>query len=234
MKTIRQFAHLARIENSFKIAAASSLAISAAAMIPAAPAQAISFTNGELDFGVFTSPFAAGVNPVPGNFFDVTFNPGGVTSIFSATGSFSPTFTSGTIIGSNSPTVRFTNAGGNTYSLNQDLVINFSAATPTSFTLRQGSTFTQTSTINTLSGLNTGSGLQLATNAGSFFSNGSNNSTIPTLSFSFTDTGVPSGGLFIAQATPTNVPEPFAVIGTIVGGTAAFRMRKKLVSLNKH
>jgi hypothetical protein len=234
MKTIRQFAYLARIENSFKIAAASSLAISVAAMIPAAPAQAITFTTGELDFGVFTSPFAASVNPVPGNFFDVTFNPGGVTSIFSATGSFSPTFTSGTTIGSNSPTVRFTNAGGNTYSLSQDLTINFSAATPTTFTLRQGSTFTQTSTINTLSGLNTGSGLQLATNAGSFFSNDGNNTTIPTLSFSFTDTGVPSGGLFIAQATPTNVPEPFAVIGTIVGGTAAFRMRKKLVSLNKH
>jgi hypothetical protein len=234
MKTIKQFARLASIKNSFKIAAASSVAISAAAMIPAAPAQAISFTTGELDFGVFTSPFASGVNPVPGNFFDVTFNPGGVTSIFTATGSFSPTFTSGTTIGSNSPTVRFTNAGGNIYSLNQDLVINFSAATPTSFTLRQGSTFAQTSILNTLNGLNTGSGLQLATNAGSFFSNGGDISTVPTLSFSLTDTGIPSGGLFIAQATPTNVPEPFTVIGTIVGGTAAFRMRKKLANLNQN
>ncbi|MCY7337684.1 MAG: PEP-CTERM sorting domain-containing protein [Chamaesiphon sp.] len=26
----------------------------------------------------------------------------------------------------------------------------------------------------------------------------------------------------------TAVPEPFTIIGTIIGGTAAFRMRKKL------
>jgi hypothetical protein len=30
----------------------------------------------------------------------------------------------------------------------------------------------------------------------------------------------------------TQVPEPFTVIGTLVGGTAAFRMRKKLKSVN--
>jgi hypothetical protein len=31
-----------------------------------------------------------------------------------------------------------------------------------------------------------------------------------------------------AVASTTSVPEPFTVIGTLVGGTAAFRMRKKL------
>jgi hypothetical protein len=31
----------------------------------------------------------------------------------------------------------------------------------------------------------------------------------------------------------TSVPEPFTVIGTIVGGTAAFRMRKKLKAISK-
>jgi hypothetical protein len=30
-----------------------------------------------------------------------------------------------------------------------------------------------------------------------------------------------------------NVPEPFSIIGTIVGGTAAFRIRKKLADANK-
>lgn len=34
-------------------------------------------------------------------------------------------------------------------------------------------------------------------------------------------------------AAPTDVPEPFTVIGTLVGGTAAVRMRKKLQAANK-
>ena len=35
------------------------------------------------------------------------------------------------------------------------------------------------------------------------------------------------------RATATAVPEPFTVIGSIIGGTAAFRMRKKLKASNK-
>jgi hypothetical protein len=31
----------------------------------------------------------------------------------------------------------------------------------------------------------------------------------------------------------TSVPEPFTIIGTLVGGTAAMRMRKKLKAVNK-
>lgn len=33
--------------------------------------------------------------------------------------------------------------------------------------------------------------------------------------------------------SPTSVPEPFTVIGTLIGGTAAFRMRKKLKMVAK-
>jgi hypothetical protein len=46
------------------------------------------------------------------------------------------------------------------------------------------------------------------------------------LSFTFTPT---------RSATPsaTSVPEPFTIIGTVVGSTAAMRMRKKLKSVNK-
>ena len=36
-----------------------------------------------------------------------------------------------------------------------------------------------------------------------------------------------------ANAATTSVPEPFTVIGTLVGGTAALRMRKKLKSAQK-
>jgi Domain of unknown function (DUF4082) len=34
-------------------------------------------------------------------------------------------------------------------------------------------------------------------------------------------------------STSTSVPEPFTIIGTLVGGTAAFRMRKKFKATNK-
>jgi hypothetical protein len=35
------------------------------------------------------------------------------------------------------------------------------------------------------------------------------------------------------SAIPNAVPEPFTIIGTCLGGTAAFRMRKKLISTTK-
>jgi hypothetical protein len=43
------------------------------------------------------------------------------------------------------------------------------------------------------------------------------------LSFSFTP----------ARSSATEVPEPFTIIGTLIGGTAAFRMRKKLADSDK-
>jgi hypothetical protein len=44
---------------------------------------------------------------------------------------------------------------------------------------------------------------------------------------SFTNGGATSFGAVVA------VPEPFTIIGTLIGGTAAFRMRKKLKASNK-
>jgi hypothetical protein len=35
---------------------------------------------------------------------------------------------------------------------------------------------------------------------------------------------------FLRATAPTAVPEPLTIIGTIIGGTAAMRMRKKLKS----
>lgn len=45
-------------------------------------------------------------------------------------------------------------------------------------------------------------------------------------------TGVNLAGLDVTAGTlnTTSVPEPFTIIGTLIGGTAAFRMRKKLKS----
>jgi hypothetical protein len=42
-----------------------------------------------------------------------------------------------------------------------------------------------------------------------------------------------AGGISQLASGATDVPEPFTVIGSIIGGTAAFRMRKKLKSDNK-
>ncbi len=36
-----------------------------------------------------------------------------------------------------------------------------------------------------------------------------------------------------AEVMTTSVPEPFTIVGTLVGGTAALRMRKKLKSTAK-
>lgn len=53
-----------------------------------------------------------------------------------------------------------------------------------------------------------------------------NSSTTP---FQYVDNFVISG----SATSATAVPEPFTVIGSIIGGTAAFRMRKKLKSSTK-
>lgn len=226
--------HSAKLKHNSltQLLAVATIATSAVTSISIESARAITF-NGELDFGNATSPFASMVNPAPGDNFNVMFNPGGTASIISAFGNFSPTFTAGTTIPSNSPSVGFSYVSGSTYKLDQDLIFNFTSLTPTSFTLKQNSTFTQTDILN--NGIKVGAGLQLANNLGSFFTNGGDITNIPTLAFSLNDTGIPSGGLFIAQAGPTTaVPEPFTIIGTIVGGTAAFRMRKKLSATNKN
>jgi thermolabile hemolysin len=41
------------------------------------------------------------------------------------------------------------------------------------------------------------------------------------------------GNLALSTVAPTAVPEPFTIIGTIVGGTAALRLRKKLKAMDR-
>jgi hypothetical protein len=45
--------------------------------------------------------------------------------------------------------------------------------------------------------------------------------------------GVLNGGWSATNASAISVPEPFTVIGSLIGGTAALRMRKKLKSITK-
>jgi hypothetical protein len=212
-----------------QLLAVGSVAIASVATISAAPAGAVTFTSGDLNFRGVTSNFATSVNPIPGNSFGVNFTPDPVNSVSLVTGSFSPTFTTSTNLAAPTSST-FSYFSPSTYNLDSNLVFNFTNGV--SFTLLQNSKFTNTPIFNNVNVL-TGYGLQLADNAGSFFTSGTDISNIPTLAFSFNDTGLASGGQFIASASPTAVPEPFTIIGTIVGGTAAFRMRKKLAAANK-
>jgi hypothetical protein len=45
--------------------------------------------------------------------------------------------------------------------------------------------------------------------------------------------GVSSGRWSATNASAVSVPEPFTIIGSLIGGTAALRMRKKLKSITK-
>jgi hypothetical protein len=230
---VRYFSKLTSIKTALKLIAATSLVTSIASAMTTAPAEAVRFDtipNSELSFGVSTSSFSSNVNPsAPSNTFSVTFDPNFQASIFVATGSFSPTFTGGTTISSNSPTATFTNQGGSVYNLNQDLNILLGGST--TFTIGQNSKFTETDIFSGTTKV--GASLQLANVVGAKFVNGSDTTNIPTLSFSFNDTGLPSGGLYISQSSPTLVPEPFTIVGTIMGGVTALRMRNKFNKITK-
>ena len=51
-----------------------------------------------------------------------------------------------------------------------------------------------------------------------------------TVNYAFDITGVDTA---TGPSNPTSVPEPFTIVGTLVGATAAFRMRKRLKVTNK-
>jgi hypothetical protein len=70
----------------------------------------------------------------------------------------------------------------------------------------------------------------------SLFGTGLTTGTV--LNFQVSDSNFPdnSGSFTVSgsiDTAGTNVPEPFTIIGTLVGGTAAFRMRKKLQKVAK-
>ena len=56
---------------------------------------------------------------------------------------------------------------------------------------------------------------------------------VSAISFPIAASAIPLGSTALPPSTPTAVPEPFTIIGTIIGGTAAFRMRKKLKAVAK-
>ena len=234
------------INSITKAIAISGLAIGAAAMLPAAPAGAVSFNGSNnqpsrLTFGTNNSDFGQNVTGLVGNSFNVTFNttPSGAlpNQVSNVQGAFSPTFVPGTTLTNNSPVATFLYQSGNLnsslYQLTNDLLFQFS--NNVSYTFRAGSLFQGSNPAN-----DNVISFQLAPNATqtSFFTSGSDITNANTVAFTFSDTGAGSGGNYFITASPsttplTAVPEPFTVIGSLVGGAAALRMRKKLASAAK-
>ena len=240
---IKQFANLPNIK-ALNIVAVSSLAIGIAASISAAPAQAVSITSGCLSFndGALNTNVVGGGSIIPsaGNRFTVNFNPGNFATVLNATESFATAGLSNgpRVIDSSSADYLF--SGGNTYTQVGDLVFNLGqqvTANPLVARLTVGagsifstSTSTNATTFAFLSGnatfLTQPDGIlsQLSVQPNDFrFTVDNLASNNPAL------TSIPNGAYSLAT---TAVPEPFTIIGTIIGGTAAFRMKKKLASKN--
>ena len=226
------------IETSFRstsltqILAIGTLAIGTSLGIAAAPAHAVALNNGSLSFTDGTSDFFANSS---NSSFTVNFNNTlpAIAFVNSSTGDFLTSgFPTPGNYSINTPSATFTQVGiTSNYTLNNALVFTFAAGGGTNVTVGAGSQFLRTFNGNSVA----------------FASNGTVNTTVSnsfgtvnTSSFNLAlnDTSATgAGGYSVLLSTstppPTAVPEPFTIIGTLVGGTAAVRMRKKLAATQK-
>jgi hypothetical protein len=218
------------------------LSMGASVGIASAPAHAVALNGGQVVFTGETTGFLELQDAVFGNSFDVTFNfnpdpaPGTASNatVSSATAPFDTYFNQNPSGAGSYPlspqtqTVTFKYDSGDdslfSYILDDDLVLAF--ANSVSLTIKDGSIFV---------GSNSGSGVSLASNSpfGSFYSQGGVDTTVNALSFTLNDiTSGSTGGYSILASTvepvTAAVPEPLTTVGTILGGTVAIRIRKKL------
>jgi hypothetical protein len=225
------------------IVAIGTLAIGATVGISAAPAHAVLLNNGDLTFGSsnipgFITDVTPGVPVSPPDTISISF--GSTTTVGSANGSLanSPFFTpaslatSGVFTGA-APTALFTYVSGNNsnfvYSLTGNTDFNFTNGVTLSVangTLFGGSRNANAVTFSTIA------------ETGSFFRNGTDVAPLNALSFGLNDiSGSGLGTYGITASTQpirtTSVPEPFTIVGTIIGASAAMRMRKKMSDATK-
>ncbi len=199
-----------------------------------------------------------------GNIFQGTFADGGGTvtrasgtfaSIFAGVG---PTTTATGLKFSTSNPVSFEQVGasatvsGNDYTPTTDLVFTFpntngTSAAPSggSLTLPAGTRFLVTAASSTGTGSRSAFNIYTTPSFGGTFTNGSDTTNLNFTSFSFEVDNFdstnplntsPNGSFSFVATVPgaTAVPEPFTIIGTMLGGTAAIRMRKKLAATAKN
>ena len=232
--------------------AISTLAIGASVGIAVAPAHAVFITNGQLSFNdgvlntadtvpvspaTIVTPGSKIITPVAGNEFTASFNNRGVVVVGIATGDFSTPFPNSTqAVTASSVGLRYDS--GSNYKTTGELVFDF--GTSGKLSIASGATF-----LNTPQGATHSNFAYQGTTAS--FVNNFNTTVIPITSFNFDVDNIasnnpanlsPNGSYSlvtsIVGAPPTTaVPEPFTIIGTLVGGTAAVRMRKKLAATQK-
>lgn len=210
-----------------QLLAIGTIATGTLAVMSAAPASAAIIQTGKLGFTDGTDAFASTFSL--GTSFSVNFDPAPATArINVATGDFAPLFTVGQVYPVATATGSFDFVGGNTYRLANDLPFNFTGQ-GLNVIVSAGSLFNVTTN-------NEFEGVTLASSgaAGSIV-NADGSVAARQLAFSFNDIPESSGGgNYGFLVSPTAVPEPFTIIGTLVGGTAALRMRKKLADASKH
>lgn len=230
--------HFANLQ-TLKIAAVSTLAIGAAATMCAAPAQAAVLTGGVgFNDGVINVIGTIPSAPGPGSFI-ATFNNDGVllTPAASKSGSLGALFPT-SIKSVATSSVGLSYSSGSNYVTTNDLVFDFGAATGT-LTIASGALF-----LDTPNSAGSHSNFTYQGTAATFVNNG-DPTTLNLTSFNFDVDNLPSSinsspnGSYsliatVASAGPTTaVPEPFTIIGTLIGGTAAIRTRKKLKAAAK-
>jgi hypothetical protein len=129
-----------------------------------------------------------------------------------------------------SPTGTFTKNTASTFTLSNAL--SFAFGSGTTVNIASGNPFS----LNSLNGGAVNFGFTNGNGIGTIL-NGADGTTAQVLSFTVGDgstTGGGNYGIVAGPVDPTAVPEPFTVIGTLVGGAAALRMRKKLANATKN
>jgi hypothetical protein len=233
-----------RINSITKAIAISSLAIGVASIF-AAPVQAVVISTGTLAFNDGALLGSAPITTTGGT-FTTNFNSGGNAIFTTASGSFG-SLVLGVIDPTNSVSKPVAPSLGTTFSYTPVVGNSFTATltNPLNFdfgsllgklSIASGATFggiynpvsTNFPSGHSFFNLNPGS---IAT-----FSSGSDTSPVQITSFNFdvdnSVGGISPNGSYSIRASA--VPEPFTVIGTLVGGAAALRMRKKLANAAKN
>jgi hypothetical protein len=213
--------------NLGQLLAVGSMAIGVAATMSAAPAQAVALNTASLAFDGISSVFRPAA--VAKNDFTVTFSSNLAANVSEATGDLAGAglFPSLGNYAVSSDTVTFdyigsTGGPNRQYALLDNLNFTFSNGVQVNFLA--GALFEGTANANTATLSYSGVG-------GSFVVGG-DTSNATSYTFDFTDTNVNGGDKYNLRAAK-EVPEPFSIIGTLIGGTAAFRMKKKLASSSK-
>ena len=237
--------------NSKHLLAISGLAIGIATGMSAAPAGAVILAPGSsLTFSDGAANTAGTVNiGAVGNSFTTSFNftTGAVANVSNATGTFNTLFggtgpepvslSSSVFLRNNAPSS--TVPGGIDY-LNQS-PLTFDFGSIGTLTLDTGSFFlatpaTGTPSTRTSFNIYNASTAPGAPNFFGTFTNGTDVNRVRFDSFEFTvdNASGTNFGNYAIQVTAAPVPEPFTIIGTLVGGAAALRLRKKLSSSAKN